>query len=166
MGHGASPAESSGSPEQIRLAGVDAVIPLDAQGKLSPARPGPGPPHSLCWLGSAAKSFEAPGVRVPAPPAAALRSGEVTGLPGHTSVPKRCGCGTRRLAPGQGQAGPGSEGQPGRELLCSFGTGGSSFPAPRSAPLAITVNSSPGDRQFPEFVFFFFISKKRAWFLL
>ena len=94
MGHGASPAESSGSPEQIRLAGVDAVIPLDAQGKLSPARPGPGPPHSLCWLGSAAKSFEAPGVRVPAPPAAALRSGEVTGLPGHTSVPKRCGCGT------------------------------------------------------------------------
>lgn len=154
--------------------GVDAVVPSDAQGKLSPERPGSG--ATPLALRVRKRSQVLPGARG-SHSSPSLRSTQEWGgyrpSGAHPCSQTRTALTPHHLAPGQGQAGPGPSGQPGRGPLCSFGTRGSSFPAPRSEPLTITVspsaephfNSSPGDRQFPEF-FFFFPSKKRAWFLL
>lgn len=144
-------------------------------GKLSPAELGSGPAPSFCGLGSAAKFIETPRFLIPAPPSGALRSEEVTNLLGaHPRFQTQMAFTPRHLAPGQVQAGPGTEPAAGSGTdSVPSAPGGHPSWCPSPVPLTIAVNpsaephfnSSPGDRQFPEVVFFSPF-KKRAWFLL
>lgn len=149
------------------LAGVDAVAPSDAPGKPSPARPGSGAtPLALRvrkrsqGLRDARGSHSSP----------SLRSTQEWGgyrPPGaHLCSQTRMALTPRHLAPGQGQAGPGSEWAAGSGATLFLRHQGLILPRARSALLAITVgpstephsNSSPGADS--SLSCFFFLQKK------
>nr|CAI9708291.1 unnamed protein product [Rangifer tarandus platyrhynchus] len=152
MGYGASPAESSGSPEQILLGGSRCCRSFRRSGEAEPCEAGVrGQPLALRVrkrsqvLRDARGSHSSP----------SLRSTQEWGgyrPPGaHLCSQTRMALTPRHLAPGQGQAGPGSEWAAGSGATLFLRHQGLILPRARSAPLAITVaQPNPSIPHIPE----------------